>query len=72
MCHSSLLISLIPHLIGFVTLQQEDGIIHSYSQLKDRRQCLCDIRNLTKDNIGSQVINNGGSDSYQEDKRCYQ
>ncbi len=69
MCHSPIFVSLKTNLIGFITFQKENRIIHRHSQLQYRCQRLRYIGNLTKNNVAPQIIYNRHSNSEQEYKR---
>ena len=69
MAHCSVLFSWESFFILFKTVQQEDGVVHRNTKLKDCYQCLCQIRNLTQENIRSHIIQNGDSDTKQEQNR---
>ena len=56
MPHGSFFIARESLFIFLVTVQQENGIIHRNSQLKDCIQCLRNIGNFSQENIGSHII----------------
>ena len=69
MCHRALLISVVPYLLFFIAVHQEDGIIQRDSKLQHRRQRFRNIRYLSKEIIASQVIKDRHSDTKQEQNR---
>ena len=52
-----------------VAVPEEYGIVHRYSQLQYCSDRLCDICDLTHENVRSQVVQNRHTDTYQEDDR---
>ena len=69
MTHRSVLVARESFFILLETIQQEDRVVHRNTKLKDRYQCLCQIRNLTQENIRSHVIQDRDSDTEQEQDR---
>ena len=58
MSHRTVLISRETTLVLFVAIQQENGVIHRNTQLQYRRQRFCNVTDLTKENVTSQIIYN--------------
>ena len=71
MCHCPVF-GIIFFLICFKGVQKENGIVHCYTKLKYCCQRFCDITNLTKENVASQIINNCKTYTKQEQHRNYQ
>lgn len=69
MTHRSVLVARESFFILLETVQQEDRVVHRNTKLKDCYQCLCQIRNLTQENIRSHVIQDRDSDTEQEQDR---
>ena len=69
MAHGTILFSREAFLILFIAVQKENGVIHCNTKLKDCGKGLCNIGSLTENNIASQVIKNGKSNTEQEQER---
>ena len=69
MPHGTVLLSRESFLILFIAVQKENGVIHCNTKLKDCGKGLCNIGSLAQNNIASQIIKNGKSDTKQEQKR---
>ena len=72
MSHGSLFVVVKPYLVIFIAVEQEDGIIHRHTQLKNRRQCLCYVRDFSEKDIASQVIQDRDADACQKQDRRQQ
>ena len=55
-------------LLFLITVPEENGIIHRYTQLQHSAQRFCYIRNLPKNNIAPQIIGDCHPDADKEDK----
>ena len=69
MSHRTVLISRETALVLFVAIQQENGVIHRNTQLQYRRQRFCNITDLAKENVTSQIIYNRCTYTDQEKNR---
>ena len=69
MSHRTVLISRETTLVLFVAIQQENGVIHRNTQLQYRRQRFCNVTDLTKENVTSQIIYNRCTYTDQEKNR---
>ena len=56
MSHGSLFVVVKPYLVIFIAVEQEDGIIHRHTQLKNRRQCLRYVRDFSEKGYCSQGL----------------
>ena len=69
MSHRTVLISRETALVLFVAIQQENGVIHRNPQLQYRRQRFCNVTDLAKENVTSQIIYNRCTYTNQEKNR---
>ena len=69
MCHRPFLITAIPHLLLFIAVHQENGIIQRNPKLQDCRQRFGNIRNFPQKIITSQIVKNRHSNAQQKENR---